>query len=201
MTVSVTQNDVGRPYRQPALVGFADGAASVSTKGFDQAQGRIATALRAMQICDGFDGPSADTLWWRTDDQYAPVTMFVNCNDLFMWGCSDCEAITAENVEALALAVADIAAIDDCEVDMAGLLWVSRLRGSRPQGAYYKSIDKALWPLFDACGPVRDAGFGNPVAHPASAIEARSDATPESGAAEGESAVRGSGDAQPEAQS
>ena len=30
----------------------------------------------------------------------------------------------------------------------------------------YETIDKTLWPLFDACGPVRTVGFGNPEPHP-----------------------------------
>jgi len=29
-------------------------------------------------------------------------------------------------------------------------------------GAFYRYIEKELWPLLDACGPEREVGFGNP---------------------------------------
>lgn len=35
------------------------------------------------------------------------------------------------------------------------------MRKERPQGACYPS-NKDLWPLFDACGPEKPTGFGNP---------------------------------------
>ena len=31
----------------------------------------------------------------------------------------------------------------------------------RPQGAYYKYIDKEVWHLFDEAGPEREVGKGN----------------------------------------
>lgn len=46
---------------------------------------------RVLAIFNGFDGPGTDGLWWRTDDEHAPVTFFASCNDLFMWGCADAE--------------------------------------------------------------------------------------------------------------
>jgi hypothetical protein len=51
-------------------------------------------------------------------------------------------------------------------INVAELLFACRSRNSRPQGAIYKRISKALVPLFDACGPERMTGFGNPVEHP-----------------------------------
>lgn len=115
--------------------------------------GKIDLALRVMRLFDGFDGPSADNLWWRTDGVYSPVTMIVNCNDLFVWACADCETITPENIGALEATVAEVAAIDDCLVDEAVLLWCCRQRGFRPQAPYYKHLDPKLHHLFDACGP------------------------------------------------
>lgn len=41
-------------------------------------------------------------------------------------------------------------------------LFAARVRGMRPQGACYKGYPKDLWPLFDACGPERETGMGNP---------------------------------------
>ncbi|UDL15984.1 hypothetical protein QEH42_gp234 [Microbacterium phage Pumpernickel] len=42
------------------------------------------------------------------------------------------------------------------------LLFAAKSRKMRPQGAYYKSIPENIWHLFDACGPEREVGMGNP---------------------------------------
>jgi hypothetical protein len=130
---------------------------------------------RVMRIFDGFEGPPRNAVWWRTDEpQYDPLTFLVNCNDLFYWGCADAEVITEENIAGLEQAVADMKAVgakDDKGRDEdwydAHLLWVCRVRGMRPQGAYYKHLTQAFWPLFDACGPERTAQIGNPKERPA----------------------------------
>jgi hypothetical protein len=44
-------------------------------------------------------------------------------------------------------------------------LFVCRERKMRPQGAVYPE-DRRFWPLFDACGPEREVGLGNPHASP-----------------------------------
>lgn len=41
-------------------------------------------------------------------------------------------------------------------------LYSCRIEGMRPQGAVYRHNKKELWPLFDACGPEREVGLGNP---------------------------------------
>jgi len=116
-------------------------------------ESKLALALRVMRIFDGFDGPSCDSVWWRTDGEYAPVTMIVNCNDLFLWGCADCETITEANFDALEATIAEVATIDDSAVEEGVLLWCCRVRGNRPQPPYYKHLTPALHKLFDACGP------------------------------------------------
>lgn len=94
-------------------------------------------------------------VWWRTDGAYAPITFFVNCNDVFAWGCADCEQLTEETLPALAQAYQDS--------DKVGAeLFCSRVRKERPQGAFYAYIPEEEWPLFDACGPEREVGPGNP---------------------------------------
>lgn len=111
-----------------------------------------------------------DRVWWRTDAEYAPVTFFVNCNDLFDWGCADCETLTPERLPLLGRALEDCAKAcgDDRDAEKRGWPWgielfCARLRGERPQGAAYPK-DRRLWPLFDACGPERTKGHGNPYA-------------------------------------
>lgn len=130
------------------------------------AEETLAFVRRVLAVYDGFDGPDGSELWWRTDGEYAPVTMFAMCNDLFFWGSADLEKITPENVVELERAVEDCKKVDEvvgvCE---ATSLFCCRVRGMRPQGAAYPK-DKKFWPLFDACGPEREVGLGNPKGHP-----------------------------------
>lgn len=128
--------------------------------------------LRVMRVFDGFDGPSTDSIWWRTDEEYAPFTIFVNCNDVFMWGCADCEPLTPANIGEMERAVADCIAAtrgksywgERGTSVFAPMLFCARVRGMRPQGAAYpEGGDHAgVRALFDACGPERDVGVGNP---------------------------------------
>lgn len=122
--------------------------------------------LKVLRIFNGFDGPSCDAIWWRTDGEYAPVTFLVNCNDEFWWASADCERLTPENLPILERAIADCkAAVPRLGKIWASTLFVARVRGMRPQGAAYPS-ERALWPLFDACGPEREVDFGNPKSAP-----------------------------------
>ena len=100
--------------------------------------------------------------WWRTDTEYAPITMFVNCNDFFWWGCADCEDVTAENIHLLEEVAKECEEIQEYSSEHAPLIFCARVRGERPQGAYYDYFPKSLWPLLDACGEERETGFGNP---------------------------------------
>lgn len=88
------------------------------------------------------------------------LDFFVNCNDLFFWGCADAERITEDSIEDLATAIKDAGDIDGPR------LYCARRRKMRPQGCIYKYIDIKNWHLFDACGPERKAGTGNPKEQP-----------------------------------
>lgn len=94
-------------------------------------------------------------LWWRTDGEYAPVTFFINCNDLFFWASADCEAITENNIEDLKQAYQDAKACYDLGSCFAQLLFCCRQRKMRPQKPYYEHLPEPMWSLFDACGPER----------------------------------------------
>ena len=96
-----------------------------------------------------------DEIWWRTDGEYAPVTMIVNCNDLFFWACADAEAITAENIDEFEQAYEDAAKADEHGACYAALLFCCRVRKMRPQTPYYKHIPEPMHELFNACGPKR----------------------------------------------
>jgi hypothetical protein len=124
---------------------------------------------RVLSIFNGFDGLSNDDVWWRTDTEYAPITLMVNCNDLFFWGCSDCEEVTPENIELLEKTVKEVHDLTGTD-RYADALFVCRVRRMRPQGACYDERyigPETLWPLYDACGPERKTDFGNPKARPA----------------------------------
>lgn len=108
-----------------------------------------------------------DALFWRTDQDrdhdYAPIEIMVGCNDFFAWACADAEEVTPDNVSVLEQAIADCEAVDDHVYGP--LLFCARMRQCRPQGAAYPD-DAELAALFDACGPTRAVGFGNPKAPP-----------------------------------
>lgn len=101
-----------------------------------------------------------DSLWWRTDGGYAPATFWIMCNDVFAWGCADAEPLTPDSLPDLEQALRDEAAVTGNNI-YGDDLYCARRRGRRPQGAAYPN-DRRLWPLFDACGPERPTGLGNP---------------------------------------
>lgn len=130
-------------------------------------EAKLDLILRAFSVFDGFAGPSPEGLWWRTDGDYAPVTLLVDCNDLFVWGSADAETLTEQSINVLESAAEDMRALHPRgDFDQAGLLYCCRMRKMRPQGAYYKHIEKPWWPLFNACGPERATGVGNPLPLP-----------------------------------
>lgn len=127
--------------------------------------------LRVMTAFAMFPNDNTDDLMWRVDEQYAPITFLVQCSDEFSWATADCEPLTPENIGAFEQCVEDVrtACAESGRswppIWYAGHLFAARMRGMRPQGAAYPKDEPRLWPLFDACGPTREVGFGNP--HPA----------------------------------
>ena len=117
----------------------------------------LAFILRLMRLINPMD---CDDILWRTDSEYAPVSFFVNCNDLFFWGCADAEDVTPVNIALLEDSYREVHAIQESNY-FSQALFCSRVRGMRPQGAAYPE-NESLWPLFDACGPIRETGLGNP---------------------------------------
>ena len=139
---------------------------------------------KVLSIKDNF-GEYSDmwkAVWWRVDDEYAPLTFLFNCNDLFYWGCADCEEITPENFHMVKDALTDAAeAIGACDpwelpktkpfdIELrrsvfelwqvcggwAVELFCARVRGMRPQRPCYENWPPEIVALFDACGPQRD---------------------------------------------
>lgn len=131
----------------------------------------VMDVLRTFSDVDG-----GSSLSWRCDEEYAPVSFFLNCNDTFAWACADGEDITPETLPLLKQAIAEVQAATETNGWHTAWGWTdlfaARVRQMRPQGACYKHYDERLWPLFDACGPKREVGLGNPKAHPLDLVEA-----------------------------
>ncbi len=132
---------------------------------------------RVLSIFNGFDALSNEDVWWRTDDEYAPISLFVNCNDLFLWGFSDCEEITRDNIDILESTFNELKNMNKKDGEfykethlerVTPAIFCCRVRGMRPQGACYNEqyYPKIVWPLFDAAGPERQTGLGNPKPRP-----------------------------------
>ena len=90
---------------------------------------------------------------WSCDGEYAPITLFINCNDLFYWGTADAEEITAENIQILEDTIKEFGPYDMDDIAMN--LFCCRSRKMRPQIPFYKHIKPEHRHLFDACGPAR----------------------------------------------
>ena len=121
----------------------------------DSAYRNLSEPNLVMRVLAATAFDNCEDVWWRVDGEYAPITLFVNCNDLFYWGCSDAEVVTEKNIDIFEQAYKD-------SEDHGDLLFCCRVRKMRPQGAYYEYFSEEDKVLFDACGPVREVGFGNP---------------------------------------
>ncbi len=118
----------------------------------------LAFIVRVLRACDSFDGAGADSIWWRTDGKYAPVTFLVRCNDTFHWGTADCEGLTPENIAAFERAIVDCNAAEAHAGEAYGsILFVARVRKMRPMRSQIPTDPPALVALFEACGPERTA--------------------------------------------
>jgi hypothetical protein len=96
---------------------------------------------------------------WYVDDSGEP-RVSLNVNDVFWWGCADSEDVEVSDLPLFNECAASCEAAGDRYV--AGALYAARKRGERPQGAFYSYIKPSAWHLFDAVGPEREVGYGNP---------------------------------------
>lgn len=119
--------------------------------------------LFSLSHADLYDGG----LFWRVDN--GELKVFANVSDIFAWGGADAEPITPDTLPALEQAYTDLKALDADE--FTAELYAARQRGERPQGAAYPDDKHKSWrqvsALYDACGPERPLGLGNPKQAPA----------------------------------
>jgi hypothetical protein len=112
----------------------------------------VCSLFKLMRKYDKFH----DLIW---DDD---LNFEVICSDDFFWGSADGERVTSESLSQLEQAFKDCEkAVPDFGPLYGNMLYAARRRKMRPQGAAYPEY-KALWPLFDACGPERKIELGNP---------------------------------------
>lgn len=104
-----------------------------------------------------------EELCWEVDD--FKVDLFVVANDILYWGCTDIVDITPETFPVLKECVEDLLKIKPWAIVYLTSLFTCRVNKCRPQGAAYPKHE-ILWDLFDACGPEREVGLGNPKKHP-----------------------------------
>ena len=114
-----------------------------------------------------------ERLWWRTDTKYAPITFFLNCNDLFAWACTEDIEITVDNIYLFNESIQDLRYIGEklCKkkknkilegkllaIEYAEDLYACRVRKERPQKPYWNrdKIPEEVKQLFLACGPEKD---------------------------------------------
>ena len=147
-------------------------------------------AAYVLRVCRLIDTAELDEIGWTTQQNVPdssarygwrsaprtdpPVMFYVNVNDLFFWGTADLEEVTPDNIGELERAYADCQAVAD-EINrgkqpgqrfylwrqLAQMLFAARQRQLRPQGCCYPE-HREFWPLFDAAGPERELGPGNP---------------------------------------
>lgn len=123
--------------------------------------------VRVLEIFSMSHADAYGDLFWRVDDRQP--RLFANVSDVFAWGGTDAEPITPDTLLALEQAYADLKTVEAEE--FTAELYAARQRGQRPQGAAYPSGAHESWrhvsALYDACGPEREVGLGNPKAAPA----------------------------------
>ncbi len=127
-------------------------------------------STQLIEVLRIFSFNHTEDIWWRENEENREqLDFYINCSDFFYWGSSDVELITSEKLGILYEAKAEIDTLEIADhLKEYGLLFCAKVRGMRPQGAYYKYLDEAMWPLFDECGPMRETGSGNPHGHPES---------------------------------
>ena len=97
-------------------------------------------------------------LFWSVDEN-DEVRAAIVVNDVFFWGCSDCEDVEVEDLPMLNQAMKDGGYI------LWKYLFVCRKRKMRPQGAWINGTlfnDNVLRQHFLDAGPVREIDVGNP---------------------------------------
>ena len=124
---------------------------------------------RLLRVVDGIDRANSGDYVLTVSG--GKIRVAVDDSDLFAWGYHGQIPIGPSDLEGLEAAYEDLhKAAPGSGVIYAPHLFLCRKCGERPQGAAYPK-DPKVWSLFDACGPMREPGVGNPMPHPARRAE------------------------------
>ena len=130
--------------------------------------GDLEFLLRFFRLTDVFKA-GVDDFWWRCDKEYAPITIFANCNDTFAYACADSERVTPSNIDVLEEAYADLRVANEewhkrpasdrtvPPMCFLGPLFAARLRRLRPVTISRESRTERVAALFDAIEPATPA--------------------------------------------
>ena len=115
-----------------------------------------------MRVLKTVEFDNCDSIFWRTDGNFAPITFLAIVNDTFATSCADCEEITPENIGIFEQSFQDCRAAAGTMGEVwAPALFAARVRKIRPMWLAYpgeKSIEddaqrQAIWALLDAAAP------------------------------------------------
>lgn len=114
-----------------------------------------------LKVMELFSFDYCEELFWRTDGEYAPLSIFVTCGDFFHFATADVEQITKENLPILIQAKKDVdELVDPYDAHWFSSLFAARVRKTKPL-AYYlgeqSHIPNVLIPLFEAAGDTQCA--------------------------------------------
>lgn len=102
-----------------------------------------------------------DSVVWSEHYASGDLEFSVLCNDTFWWATADCEEVNKKTLPELQKALDDACKICG-HSNWGDVLYCTRRRKMRPQGAIYKNMPSKIKHLFDACGPEREVALMNP---------------------------------------
>lgn len=100
------------------------------------------------------DNQAEHGLFWRIDNN--KLSLFVNCNDLFFWACSDLEEITPQNIDVF-VETANVLQVNH-QLNYANLaiLFCAKSRKLQPQGAVFSKLSPLMVTLLEQVGIERE---------------------------------------------
>lgn len=115
-----------------------------------------------MRVLKTVEFDNCDSIFWRTDGNFAPITFLAIVNDTFGTSCADCEEITPENIGIFEQSFRDCRAAAGTMGELwAPALFAARVRQRRPIRLAYPEKEfikddaqrQAIWALLDAAAP------------------------------------------------